>query len=434
MNQTNDLLRLKQTLTACVSPFHCILEAQNQLKAASFSSLHLTDKWTDAVITPEHGYYVPIFDSSLIAFTVGPGLMAKPSLRMEAAHTDWPCLKLKPSPEVITEHYGKLNVEVYGGPILNTWMDRPLSMAGKVCITGASPFQPAVRFIDMKKPLLVIPNLAIHMNRQVNDGVKLNPQTDMLPLLTMLTGSLEKEHYFRKLLAAEAGCGPEDILDYEIYLYNMDSPAAAGLHEELFSSPRLDNITSVQAALSAIVSGFRPNGINVIALYDNEEVGSRTKQGALSAVTERVLEKLFHALGYDQETFLNAVMEGFLLSMDVAHAMHPNHKETCDIKNRIFPGDGIAIKMAASQSYSTDAACVSIIEGLCRSSQIPYKKFSNRSDIKGGSTLGALSSSLLSMRTVDIGVPLLAMHSARELMGSSDQSALTALAVRFFLA
>ncbi len=421
---------LSHTLAVSVSPYHCIKEGRRQLEAASFHPLDLTGSWN---LVPGKGYYVPVFDSSLMAFTIGQNLGEKPSLRMEAAHTDWPCLKVKPSPEVTTGRYGKLNIEVYGGPILNTWLDRPLSMAGKVCLAGSSPFSPTVRFIDMKKPLLVIPNLAIHMNREVNDGIKLNPQVDMLPVLTVLTDSLDKDHFFLNLLAGEAGCKPEEILDYEIYLYNLDSCSTAGLNGQFFSSPRLDNLTSVQACLSAVTSGFREGGINVIALYDNEEIGSRTKQGALSAVTERILEKLFACLGYGREAFLNAVMDGFLLSMDVAHAIHPNHTEKCDIKNQIFPGDGVAIKMAASQSYSTDAACVSVIESLCRRRQIPYKKFSNRSDLRGGSTLGALSSTLLAIKTVDIGVPILAMHSARELMGASDQQALVSLASEFFL-
>lgn len=430
MNIEQVLSSLSDLLSVSVSPYHCILEACRQLKEAQFHALSLTEDWD---LQPNHGYFLPIFDSSLIAFTVGPDLSDRPSLRMEASHTDWPCLKLKPSPEVATDRYGKLNVEVYGGPILNTWLDRPLSMAGKVCLKGDSPFAPKVQFLDMKKPLLVIPNLAIHMNREVNDGVKLNPQVDMLPLLTLVTEQLDKDHYFLNWLAQEVNCQPEEILDYEIYLYNLDSCLATGLNHEFFSAPRLDNLTSVHACLSAILSGFRPNGINVVAFYDNEEIGSRTKQGALSAVTERILEKLFLSLGYDRNTYLNSVMDGFLLSMDVAHAMHPNHKEKCDIKNQIFPGDGVAIKMAARQSYSTDAFCISVIEGLCQSHQIPYKKFSNRSDMPGGSTLGALSSTLLSMKTVDVGVPILAMHSARELMGGADQAALVALASKFLL-
>ena len=237
----------------------------------------------------------------------------------------------------------------------------------------------------------------------------------------------------QKLLAKEVGCDPEAVLDYEIYVYNLDGSTTLGMDEEFFSSPRLDNLTSVQACLTGIRSGFRENGINAIFLYDNEEIGSRTKQGALSAVTDRILEKLYASLGFGRTDYLNAIMGGFLISMDVAHAIHPNHTEKCDIKNQIFLGDGVAIKMAASQSYSTDASCISVIEKICRDSHIPYKKFSNRSDLRGGSTLGALSSALLAMKTVDVGVPILAMHSARELMGSADQAALEALASKFFL-
>lgn len=425
-----ELEHLEQTAKASVSPYHCVLESERQLEAEGFQKLELGAVWE---ILGGKCYYVRVFDSSLIAFTVGENLEEAPALRMAAAHTDWPCLKLKPSPEVGTSRYGKLNIEVYGGPIYSTWLDRPLSMAGKVCIAGKTPFQPVTKYVDLKRAMAIVPNLAIHMNREVNDGVKLNAQVDLLPIVTMLEKDLEKDQYFLKLLAEEAGCQPEEILDYDICLYNLDGYTTVGLHEEFFSGPRLDNISSVQACLTGIIEGKRGSGIHMTALYDNEEVGSRTKQGALSAVTERVLEKIYLSLGYTREEFLNGVMNGFLLSMDVAHALHPNHTEKCDIKNQVLLGDGVVLKMAASQSYATDAAAVSVIEGICRTCEIPYKKFSNRSDMRGGSTLGALSSSLLSMKAVDVGVPMLAMHSARELMGSKDQAALVALATKFFL-
>ncbi len=431
MNIQKDIDQLTRLILGSVSTYHCILTASQMLEEAGFTRLNLTDAWD---LEPKHGYYLPVFDSSLIAFTTGSQRSAQvPALRMEAAHTDWPCLKLKPSPEVSTGRYGKLNVEVYGGPILSTWLDRPLSLAGKVCVAGNTPFSPKVRIIDIQRPVALIPNLAIHMNREVNNGVALNPQKDMLPLLTVFTDQGDKEHFLTQLLARHAGCAPEEILDYDICLYNLDSCAALGLEGEFFSAPRIDNLTSVHACLAGITAGFRQNGINLVALYDNEEVGSRTKQGAFSAVTDRILEKIYLSLGYSRQQYLNAVLDGFLLSMDVAHAMHPNHTEKCDIKNQLHPGDGVAIKMAAAQSYATDASCISVIEDICRRSHIPYKKFSNRSDIKGGATLGAISSALLSMKTVDIGVPILAMHSARELMGTKDQSALVALASEFFL-
>lgn len=428
--EQRDLKRLEQTLMASVSPYHCILEGITQLKEAGFEELSLSGSWN---LERGKSYYIPVFDSSLFGFTIGSSLGEAPDLRMAAAHTDWPCLKVKPSPEVSTSRYGKLNIEVYGGPIYSTWLDRPLSMAGKVCVTSNDSFQPDTRYIDRKHPMVIVPNLAIHMNGTVNDGVKLNAQADMLPLIAILTRELDKENYFMTLLAEEAGCKPEEILDYEIYLYNADGCTTVGLKEEFFSAPRIDNITSVQACLTGLVEGKRDTGINVIALYDNEEIGSRTKQGALSSATERILEKIYMSLGYTREDFINSMFKGFLLSMDVAHALHPNHVEKCDIKNQILLGDGVAIKMAASQSYATDAAAVSVIESICKTHQIPYKKFSNRSDMRGGSTLGSISSSLLAMKAVDVGVPILAMHSARELMGSRDQWALVGLATKFFL-
>ena len=324
-------------------------------------------------------------------------------------------------------------MEVYGSPNLSTWLDRPLSMAGRLSITGSNPFEPETRFVDFKEPLLTIPNLAIHMNPEANDGMKLNPQIDMLPLVSLITDAVDREHFFINRLAEEAGCAPEDILDYEITVYNTDPCAITGLNGEFLSAPRLDNLTSVQACLNGITAGMRENGINMILLYDNEEIGSRTKQGAFSSVTGHILEKIFLALGYDRETCLNTMMDGFLLSMDVAHAIHPNHPEKCDIKNKICMGDGLVLKMSSRQSYATDSSCIGVIEGICRNAKIPYRKFSNRSDMRGGSTLGAISSAELSMKTVDTGIPILAMHSARELMACADQSALNALAAEFFL-
>lgn len=429
MSHINEINSLKQMIAASVSPYHCIQAAKNRLENAGFEEVSLTGNWN---LKKGGSYFVNVYDSTLIGFTIGENLSDSPDIRIAASHTDWPCLKVKPSPEVVSNRYGKLNVEVYGGPILSTWMDRPLSIAGKVCVEGIDAFHPETIFINHEKPLLTIPNLAIHMNREVNNGTAFNPQTDMLPLLAVITEELDKDHFFLNLLAKEAGTAPEKILDYEIMLYNTEEGATLGLDDALFSSPRLDNITSVEACLSGIMANRRSNGINVIALYDNEEVGSATKQGAASGLMERILEKLFASLGYDRTVLINSLFGGFLLSIDVAHAVHPNHPEKCDIKNQITMGDGVAIKLASSQAYATDASHASIIEGLCRSHSIAYKKFSNRSDIRGGSTLGSISSGNLNIPTVDIGVPMLAMHSSRELMACSDQKALVDLVKAYF--
>lgn len=425
----NEINQLSALINTSVSPYHCILAAGMQLAGAGFEELSLARPWN---LKRGSSYYVNVFDSTLVAFSIGEQTDEVLALKLAASHTDWPCLKLKPSPEVAAGEYGRLNTEVYGGPLLATWFDRPLSMAGKVCVTGSSPMEPKTLFVDFKRPLLTIPNLAIHMNRKANEGVPINPQVDMLPLLTRISDHLNQNNYFINALAKEVNVSPEEILDYEIYIYNTEQGTLLGLNNEFYSSPRLDNLTSVQACLSGLISGSRKKDIHAIALYDNEEIGSRTKQGAASALLERILEKIYLSLGYSRADFLNALLGGFLLSLDVAHALHPNHKEKCDIKNQILMGDGVAIKLAASQAYATDAAATAAIEGLCRARNIPYKKFSNRSDIRGGSTLGSISSALLTMRTVDAGVPILAMHSAREVMGAKDQEALVGLAKAFF--
>lgn len=427
----NYIEQLDALISASVSPYHCIMAASDQLKNAGFKELPLAAPWN---LQKGEAYYINVFDSTLIAFSVGEELSDAPHLRLAASHTDWPCLKVKPNPEVTSLDYGKLNVEVYGGPLLGTWFDRPLSMAGKVTIAGDSLMEPKTLFVDFARPLLTIPNLAIHMNRNANDGVAINAQIDMLPLLTRITEELDRENFFLEALAKEANRKREDILDYEIYIYNWESGNLLGLQEEFYSAPRLDNLTSVQACLNGMIASPRKEGIHAIALYDNEEIGNHTKQGAASALADHILEKVYLSLGYSRDIFLNSLLSGFLLSMDVAHAIHPNHGEKCDIKNQILMGDGVAIKLSSSQSYATDATSTAVIEGILRSGHIPYKKFSNRSDVRGGSTLGSISSTLLTMRTVDVGVPILAMHSAREIMGVRDQEALVKLSEAFFKA
>lgn len=426
----DNIQKLKELISASVSPYHCILEAEKRLSKAGFLPLNLGERWYDK-LKLGGSYYVRAFDSTLFAFRIGELFGRGSSVRIASAHTDWPCLKLKPSPEVFSDGYCKLNVEVYGGAILSTWLDRPLSIAGKVCVKGETPFQPKTVFVDFKRPLLTIPNLSIHLNKKVNEGISINPQTDLQPILGLISDDLDKNNCFLDLLADQIQEKPENILDYELYVYNQESGTLLGMRDEFFSSPRLDNLTSVYAALEGIADGFRSDGLNMIALFDNEEIGSFTKQGAGTALTERVLRKIFSSFGYEKDLD-DALFNGFLLSMDVAHAVHPNHSEKYDPKNRVMPGGGVAIKMAARQSYATDCRFISVIEGLCRENNIPYKKFSNRSDMPGGSTLGALASGLLNMPAADVGVPILAMHSAREVMGTADQEAMTTLCRAFF--
>lgn len=424
-----DLFELISLLKTGVSPYHTITYCAELLKSYDFKELKLGEPWE---IVPGNGYFVNVYDTTLVGFAVGSNAKrSRPSLRIAASHTDWPCLMVKPSPELTCGPYAKLNISVYGGPILSTWMDRPLSIAGKVCLKGSDAFHPEVRFINFERPLLTVPNLAIHFNREVNKGIELNPQIDMQPLLGVLDESLNRNSFFLDLLAEACSCEKADILDYECYIYNCDEPQILGLKGDMLSSPRLDNLTSVHACISGLLHSDLPDDICVSVLYDNEEIGSRTKQGAASPLLERLLEKLYSALGCSRSDFLDALFNGFLLSLDVAHAVHPNKSEKSDPVDRICFNEGVAIKMAVSQAYATDASHVSVIEDLCRRNSIPYKKFSNRADIKGGSTLGSISSCLLNMPTVDAGAPILAMHSSRELMGVCDQWALAELTRKF---
>lgn len=424
----NDLNELIGQLTNGVSPFHTICYNAALLREQGYEELTLGTPWE---IKAGKGYFINAYDTTLIGFTVGKDAGKHPMFRIAGSHTDWPCLMVKPSPELEAGGYGKLNVAMYGGAILSTWMDRPLSLAGKVCTKGTDSFRPEVHIVDFKRPLMTIPNLAIHFNREVNSGMELNPQIDMQPVIAILDETLNKDSFFLDLLADEIHTSKEDILDYEFCIYNCDEPQLLGIHEEFLSAPRLDNLTSVHACISGLLNSSRETGICVAALYDNEEIGSDTKQGAASPLTDRILEKIYLSLGYSRSDYLDALFNGFLLSLDVAHALHPNKMEKYDPKDRIPLNGGVALKLAVSQAYATDASHVSVIEDICRHNEIPYKKFSGRSDIKGGSTLGSISSCLLTMPAVDAGIPIMAMHSARELMGVKDQWALAELTRKF---
>lgn len=426
MKQT--IRNLLDFIADSTSPFHTVQSSEELLKDAGFTALSWSDDWH---LSRGGRYYVSVYGSTLLAFAVGG---QDGPLRMAAAHTDFPCLRLKPQAGMLKEGYGLLNVERYGGLILRSWLDRPLSLAGKVVLRGLDAFHPETRLVDIGRPLLTIPSLAIHMDREVNEKGALNPQKDMLPLAAAfgrqkgLTAG-----YFLSWLALELGVPEDDILSYELSTYPAEQGTVLGLAGEMISSPRLDNLTSVFACLKGLCAAEQFAGIRLVALFDNEEVGSRTKQGAGSLVLPALLSRIYRGLSLDEERMQRDLGEAFLLSVDVAHAMHPNYIEKSDPVVRPVLGGGLAIKQAASQSYAGDAEAVAIIKELCASHDIPCQFFVNRSDSRGGSTLGSIASALVPVRTMDVGVPILAMHSARETMGAEDQEALMAL-LRAFLA
>lgn len=433
IQETADRLLNRIGVSTC--SFTTVKAAKRTLEEEGGQALSMQQ--TDWKLEPGKTYFVTQADSSLFAFSIGCQFLAEEAakdeqmLRLAAAHTDHPCLYIKSNPEVDTRGYGKLNVEVYGGAILNTWMDRALSVAGKVVIKSDNVFEPEVRILDMKRPLFTIPNLAIHLNREVNKGVELNRQTDLEPLAFVDGTEVEKD-FLVSMLAKELKVSASEILDYELYLYNCDAGDVLGIYEDMISAPRLDNITSVEACLQGILNAKREKGINMIALFDNEEIGSRTKQGADSEFLYRLIRKIYHSLGVSENVAETAVLRGFALSLDVAHGFHPNKPEKSDPTNPNPLGKGVVIKRSSAQNYVTDSEAVATAMMIFENESIPYQKFASRSDVSQGGTLGSIASKYLPMKMVDMGVPILAMHSARELMAAADQLYLEKFVTAFF--
>ncbi|MGF0127053.1 M18 family aminopeptidase [Selenomonas bovis] len=424
---THEIEALLSFIQQSPSPAHTVAAAAARLCGAGFAELSLAEDWQ---LAAGGRYFVSVYGTTLLAFTVGD---AGP-LRMAAAHTDFPCFRLKPAAGLTRAGYGVLNVEPYGGLILRSWLDRPLGLAGRVVLRGADAFHPRAELVDFARPLVTIPSLAIHMDRKVNEEGGLNAQTDMLPLAALL-GDMGKDDWWQAALAAALGVTQEEILSYELSTYPFEAGCALGLADELLSSPRLDNLTSVWACLEGLLgasAGSVPAGVRLVALFDNEEVGSRTKQGAGSLVLAEALRRIYEKSG-GEAALAQALADGFLLSVDVAHGLHPAHEEKSDPAVRPVLGGGVVIKQAASQAYAGDAEAVAIVRELARLHAIPVQDFVNRSDSRGGSTLGSIASALVPVRTMDVGVPILAMHSARETMAAADEAALISL-VRAVLA
>lgn len=405
-------------IDASHSSFHATKNVEEILIKEGFEKIELKDKWE---LKKEGKYYVTKNGSAIIGFIVGKGEIEDDGFRIVGAHTDSPTFRIKPDPEItVVGKYLKLNTEVYGGPILSTWFDRPLSMAGRVSVKTQNPLKPKEVLIDMEKPIMIIPNLAIHMNRKVNEGVKINPQIDTLPLLATINDKFEKENFIMELIAEKIGVKAEDILDFELYLYTVEKGSLIGLNEEFISIGKLDDLAMVHAGVYGLIDSKIGNATNVLVCFDNEEVGSTTKQGAASPMLRIILERIAISMGKDKEDYYRGLSNSFLISSDMAHSVHPNFTEKQDLTNRPVINGGPAIKIAASQSYTSDSSSSAVYEGLCKSVNVPVQKFVNRSDERGGSTIGPISSTQLDIPSVDIGNPILGMHSVRELGGVLD--------------
>lgn len=453
-----EISRLFQYLGKGVSPFHVVAHSRQILTEAGFTELKLNDRWK---LEKGGCYFCCPFDTTLYAFTVGESCDFLNGIHIGGAHTDFPAIKVKPHPEIRSHGYLQLNTEVYGGPILNTYFDRPLSLAGKVVTRGERYDRPVSRLIDFKRPVLCLPNLAIHMSRTVNEsGAPIDNQKHLRPILGMeihsksgfsqsgfsgngdLIKGMEKsveqrlnnDIKFTDLLAEELNISPEAILDYDLCIYNMDPPRLAGIREEFITAPRLDDITSVCALIHGLIEGRASDRINLVCLFDNEEIGSLSKQGADSSLPAVIIEKIGKAFGKDHADCLSEITSGLMLSADVAHAYHPNYPETQDVTNYPVLNKGVILKTASNQSYTWDSEALASMIALCEENSLPYQRFAKHANMKGGGTIGSMISSRLPMRTVDLGAGLLAMHSSQEMMGAEDQIGLTRLMKAFFSA
>ena len=398
--------------------FNAVEVSAEMLEKNGFEKLNPKENWKLEV---GKKYYTTKNSSALVAFKVNSDEVEKEGFRIIGSHTDSPGFRIKPNAEMEScGAYLKLNTEGYGGMILSTWLDRPLAMAGRVFLRGENPFKPVEKIVNINKPVCIIPNLAIHMNRSINDGYKYNKQTDMLPLVGLINEQLEKDNYMVKLLASELNVEIEEIIDFDIFLYEYEKGCFTGANEEFISTGRLDNLSMYYSSVEALLDSDSKSGISIAVGFDNEEVGSSTKQGADSNMLLNILERICISLGKDRQQFFEAIENSFIISSDLAHAVHPNVNGMADPTNRPVMGKGPVIKVHAGQAYTSDGYSISVYKEICRECGVEYQEFVNKSDQRGGSTIGPISSTHIDIPSVDIGAPILSMHSIRELGCSED--------------
>lgn len=414
---TDYITSLKDFLDRSTCNFWAVDTVARCLESSGFDSLDLAEQWD---LRRGGKYYVTKNDSAIFAFAVGSGDVAD-GFKIIAAHSDSPGFRIKPKSEIVSDGgVVKLNTEVYGGPILYTWFDRPLSISGRVMLRSANPLRPEMRLVRFDSPLLTIPHLAIHFNRQVNEGNKLSKQKDMLPVIGKIAEEFERDNMIVNLVADELRVDASDILDFDLTLYDTTPACTLGLHDEFITSGRLDDLSMVHAALSALVESSDSVMTRVMAIFDNEETGSGTKQGAASPVLKTILRRIAFSLGADDDDFLRAVASSFMISADNAHAVHPNYVEKHDPTNHPVIGDGPVIKINANCKYMTDADSSAVFQQICEGAGVPVQFFVNHSDVAGGSTLGNILTAQIDLRGVDMGNPIWAMHSVRETASVDD--------------
>lgn len=410
------------------SCFHAVKNLADELRENGFAELKESGRWT----LEENGkYFVTRNGSSIISFTI-----PKKDFRMfriTASHSDSPCFKVKENPEMKGHGCVRLNVEKYGGMLMNPWFDRPLSIAGRVCVeNGGGAFDVETVLFDFKKSVAMIPSLAIHFARDANDGHKINTQAEMMPIV-----STDTEFDFLAAVAKEIGVEKGKILSHDLFLYNNCKGSFWGADDEFISSAKLDDLECVYATFLGFLKSAKKaaaDSVNVHAVFDNEEVGSGTRQGADSTFLEDTLRRINGAMGRDNEDYLSAIAESFLISADNAHAVHPNFADKSDLSNRPHLNEGIVIKYNAAQKYTSDAVSAGIFKRICAKAGVPFQIFTNNSNVAGGSTLGNISTSHVSLRSVDIGLAQWAMHSPLESAGAEDAEFLSKAAEAFYSA
>lgn len=415
--------RLLDFLNASPVNFLAVRNVVEELEEAGYRRLNPCEPIGKVVAGDK--LFVTKNDSSIYAFEMGSKPLADAGFHMICAHCDSPTFRIKPNAEMNCEGgIVKLNTEVYGGPIMSTWFDRPLTIAGRVIVRGKDAYSPVTLLLHVKRPLLQISNLAIHFNRQVNDGVKLSKQKDVLPLLGIVNNELERNNLLMKVILDELNkqqkVSREDILDFDLYLADATPACTFGVHDEFLSSGRLDDLSMCFAGLEALLGSKKSKMTKVLAIFDNEETGSQTKQGAGSPFLASILHRIAVAQGGSDEAFSQAVERAFMVSADNAHALHPNYTEKFDPTNHPVLGGGPVIKFNAAQKYASDAVSAAVFAEICRKAGVPCQRFVNHSDVAGGSTLGNILASSIPLRGVDMGNGILAMHSCRETGSTAD--------------
>ena len=407
--------RLLSFLDASPVSFLAVRNIANELEKNGFRRVNAQEPL--GKVEAGDRFLVTKNDSSVYAFHIGKKPLADAGFHMICAHCDSPTFRVKPNAEMDCEGgIVKLNTEVYGGPIMSTWFDRPLTLAGRDIVKGDDVMRPKTLLLHVKRPLLQISNLAIHFNRQVNDGVKLSRQKDVLPILGIINDEMEKGNLLMNVITDELNVKKEDILDFDLYLADATPACTFGAHGEFISSGRLDDLSMCWAGVEAMLAASSevPDTTRVLALFDNEETGSQTKQGAGSPFLSYMLKRVALAQGGTEEAYYQAVERAFMISADNAHAWHPNYGEKYDPTNHPMLGGGPVIKFNAAQKYASDAASAAIFAGICEKAGVPCQRFVNHSDVAGGSTLGNILASSVPLQGVDMGNAILAMHSCRE--------------------